>query len=100
MPQAELLRVFISSPDDLAVERDVCEDAISKLNRIYEKLDYPVRLVPRRYEEDTYPTVVPIYTQAEITRQIGPYEIYVGILGSRFGTPTPVAGSGSKAEFC
>ena len=38
--------------------------------------------------------------QAEINRQIGfGYDIYVGLLGSRFGTPTPRSGSGTEEEF-
>jgi hypothetical protein len=39
-------------------------------------------------------------SQAEITHQFGDaFDIYVGILGTRFGTPTPRAGSGTEEEF-
>ena len=37
---------------------------------------------------------VNIYSQAELNRQLGSeYDIYLGVLGSRFGTPTERAGS-------
>ena len=38
--------------------------------------------------------------QAEINRQCGAeFDIYLGILGTRFGTPTQKAGSGTEEEF-
>ncbi len=38
--------------------------------------------------------------QAEINRQCGAeFDIYLGILGTRFGTPTQTAGSGTEEEF-
>jgi hypothetical protein len=38
--------------------------------------------------------------QAEINRQLGQsVDVYVGILATRFGTPTPRAGSGTEEEF-
>jgi hypothetical protein len=38
--------------------------------------------------------------QAEINRQIGSsYDIYVGVIGTRFGTPTPRASSGTEEEL-
>lgn len=95
----DLIRVFISSPGDVSDERNRSEMVIGKLNLIYNKQGRDFRLVPLRWEESAYPTMGPTYTQAEITRQLGEYEIYVGILGERFGTPTPIAGSGTEEEF-
>ena len=38
--------------------------------------------------------------QTEINRQVqGHYDVYIGVLGSRFGTETPRAGSGTVEEF-
>ena len=37
--------------------------------------------------------------QAVINRQIGPYDIFIGIMWKRFGTPTGTAESGTQEEF-
>ena len=37
--------------------------------------------------------------QSVINEQIGPTDIYVGIMWKRFGTPTGRAGSGTEEEF-
>ncbi|WP_462074860.1 hypothetical protein [Nitrospira sp. CMX1] len=34
-----------------------------------------------------------------INDQIGEYDIFIGIMWRRFGTPTGVAGSGTEGEF-
>jgi hypothetical protein len=95
----DYLKVFISSPMDVKEERDICEEAINLLNVVYEKQERPIRLAATRWERDSYPSMVTTYPQAEIARQIGDYEIYVGILGKRFGTKTDNAGSGTEEEF-
>ncbi len=38
------------------------------------------------------------YPQAVVNRQLE-YDIYIGLLGARFGTPTKSAGSGTEEEF-
>ena len=51
------------------------------------------------WPEDIRPGVN-IDAQAEIQRQLGAdFDIYLGILGTRFGTPTRNAGSGTEEEF-
>jgi hypothetical protein len=51
------------------------------------------------WPDDVYPAVN-TDAQAEINRQLtSTCDIYVGILGSRFGTATPRAGSGTEEEF-
>ena len=37
--------------------------------------------------------------QDVINRQVGPYDIYLGLMGIRFGSPTGRSGSGTEAEF-
>ena len=37
--------------------------------------------------------------QAELNRQFSDFDVYIGMLGSKFGSPTPRAGSGTEEEF-
>ncbi len=47
-------------------------------------------------EKDVYPSVAE-YGQQVINQQVeGKYDLFVGIMKGRFGTPTPQAGSGTE----
>jgi hypothetical protein len=71
---------------------------VEELNRRLEKaLGLTLRVVG--WPEDVRPGVN-ADAQAEINRQVGSdYDLYVGVLGARFGTPTPRAGSGTAEEL-
>lgn len=92
------IKCFIASPGDTKEERNACEqvfDDINTNNGMYQHY----MLSSLRWEKDIYPSVGP-YGQEVINSQIdGKYDLFVGIMKSRFGTPTPVAGSGTEEEF-
>lgn len=92
------IKCFIASPGDTKEERNACEqvfDDINTNNGMYQHY----MLSSLRWEKDIYPSVGP-YGQEVINSQIdGKYYLFVGIMKSRFGTPTPVAGSGTEEEF-
>lgn len=92
------IKCFIASPGDTKEERDACEqvfDDINTNNGMYQHY----MLSSLRWEKDIYPSVGP-YGQEVINSQIdGKYDLFVGIMKSRFGTPTQVAGSGTEEEF-
>lgn len=91
------LRVLMASPDDVAEERSLVEEVIDEYNRINNSLD--LRLEPVGWEQDVIPELG-ADPQAIINDQIaGDYDIFIGILWTRFGTPTPRASSGTKEEF-
>ena len=91
------IRIFISSPSDVNKER---KDAIKVIEELNRTLCKPNGLVLSHltWENDTYPSVGE-YSQDVINKQIGKYDIFVGIMANRFGTPTPKAGSGTEEEF-
>ena len=91
------IRIFISSPSYVSKERKVAQKVIEELNRT---LCEPngLSLFHLTWENDTYPSVGE-YSQDVINKQIGDYDIFVGIMANRFGTPTPKAGSGTEEEF-
>jgi hypothetical protein len=90
--------VFIASPSDVAQEREVIAKAIEELNRALGTA-MGVHLEAVRWEKDTYPAIGSD-PQNIVNRQISDnYDVFIGLLWTRFGTPTPRAESGTIEEF-
>ena len=95
--EVKKIRIFISSPSDVSEERAAALKVIEELNQtLCERIG--IMLFPLTWENNTYPSVGD-YSQDVINKQIGEYDIFVGIMAYRFGTPTPQAGSGTQEEF-
>lgn len=91
------IRVFISSPSDVNTERQEAQEIIDELNTTLGESNGFV-LYPLTWEKNTYPSVG-TYSQEVINKQIVDYDIFVGIMSNRFGSPTPKANSGTEEEF-
>ncbi len=92
-----VLRVLISSPGDVTQECDLAEKVITEVNRILGP-NSPVFLQPIRAEPDI-PPGIDTDPQAVINSQLPQFEVFVGIMWTRLGTPTPRAASGTVEEF-
>ena len=94
----ELIKCLIASPGDVARERDICEEVFDELNReIGEILGFHLESV--RWEKDAR-SGFGEYAQETINQQFeGQYNLFLGLMYARFGTPTPNAGSGTEEEF-
>jgi len=96
--QVSELSVFVASPGDVGEERERLEDVVRELNLQWSK-SKGIRLELVRWETQAYPSVSSD-PQAVINEQIGQnYDIFLGILWTRFGMETPRAGSGTEEEF-
>lgn len=94
----QVIRVFVASPGDTQEERLAVAEIIGLMNKA-ELLDTGIRLGRVAYETDVTPDIGSD-PQSIINSQIGDeWDIFVGILKTRFGTPTPRAGSGTEEEF-
>jgi hypothetical protein len=92
------LSILISCPMDMAAERQVVRAAVAEANSILMETQ-GVQLNSISWESDLLPGVG-ADPQSVINSQISDrYDVYVGLLGTRFGTPTPRAGSGTEEEF-
>lgn len=91
------LRVFIASPGDVPEEREIASLVVSELRRVFEDL-LPIPLEAVRWETHAWPDVG-VDAQDVINREIGEFDIFVGIMWRRFGTPTKRARSGTDEEF-
>lgn len=95
MPQKREIAVFISSPGDLKKEREIVENAVRQTERVLgDELKFTLRV--KRWE-DLPPAAGP--AQDNINRTIGSYDIFVGVMGDRFGSRTQSAASGTEEEF-
>jgi hypothetical protein len=99
MPKTEtVLRVFVASPNDVADERSALEEIVRELNLIWSP-QLGVRLDLVKWETHAFPGVG-VDPQAVINDQIeDDYDIFVGIMWKRIGTPTSRANSGTIEEF-
>lgn len=99
MPRQEhILTVFVASPSDLADERARLEEVITELNQTWSR-SHGIRLDLVRWESHAYPGFGQD-AQDVINQQIPQdYDVFIGIMWHRFGTPTGRAESGTEEEF-
>lgn len=95
------IRVFVSSPGDVADERAQCGAAVQELNATLRALlpDRGVELELIRWETHTFPDIAGEPQQVVDDQIAVDYDIFIGIMWTRFGTPTSTAGSGTEHEF-
>lgn len=97
MPQDQrAYRVFVSSPGDVKEQRNVVKEAIQSLSSQYEKKG--IALKPWLWEEQVA-TNLGNPAQETIFEELGEFDFYIGIMGTRFGSPTATFGSGTEEEF-
>jgi hypothetical protein len=97
MPEdTKKIRVFVASPGDVGRERQGLKSVIDELNTTiapYKGLS--LELV--KWETHVTPSMG--RAQGVINSQVGQYDIFIGIMWKRFGTPTGRAESGTHEEF-
>ncbi len=93
----QIITVFVSSPGDVSEERAVMDEICASINRT-EGRARRFRLELFRWEHDVARQIGP-KPQQVVDRQTPVYNIYLGIMSTRFGTPTDGCGSGTEKEF-
>lgn len=91
-----IFRVFLASPGDVSLERNTLSRVVDEINLTTAPL-VDSRLEAVRWETNSAPGAG--RPQQVINEQIGDYDVFVGIMWRRFGTPSGVAGSGTEEEF-
>lgn len=98
MDNIRIFRCFIASPGDTSEERDLCDKVIEDINTSMGSY-FGFRLETVKWENNVHPAIG-TDGQDVINEQLGlNYDIFIGIMYMRFGTPTPRAGSGTEEEF-
>lgn len=91
------IKVFVASPGDVPDERHLFTVVIDELRMgLTKHLNINIEAI--KWETHTWPDIGND-SQDVINRQIGEYDVFVGIMWRRFGTPTKRADSGTLEEF-
>ena len=95
---ATVLNVLIASPSDVSAERDTVEKVIHEWNTNHRK-STGIMLEPVRWETHSYPAMGE-RPQGILNKQIvKDADLLIGIFGTRMGTPTGSAPSGTSEEI-
>lgn len=99
-----LLHVFISSPGDCAEERLALRQVVLEVSRAEESRSRRIELRPLMWEDFPPGPAVPGDLQSrvdDLLERYGlqTYEIYLGMMKARIGTPTPRSRSGTVEEL-
>ena len=100
MSRHRVLKVFVASPDDVTEERNALAKLLTDINDVLAYLtpEKGLTLELVRYETHSYPDIGA--PQEVINREIPvDYDIFIGIMWKRVGTPTATAPSGTIEEF-
>jgi|WetSurMetagenome_2_1015567.scaffolds.fasta_scaffold115117_1 hypothetical protein len=98
------IKIFIASPSDVGEERDIVSDVVvPELRRIISNSpfltnDSTLEIEAIRWETHAWPDVG-ADSQDVINKEISDFDILVGIMWKRFGTPTKRSTSGTGEEF-
>jgi hypothetical protein len=97
--EKKIYKAFIASPSDTSKEREACDKVFEELNSNIGEI-YNFRIESLKWEKDVRPTIQNKDCQSIIFDQVGNnYELFIGIMSKKFGSPTPRAGSGTEEEF-
>lgn len=92
------LKVFLASPSDVNEEREIVKKVIDETNITHGAV-FNVEFKLVRWETHTYPNIG-VDVQDPINKQINDdYDVFIGIMWQRFGTPTTNFSSGTQEEF-
>jgi hypothetical protein len=95
------IKIFVSSPGDVSPERDQLTRVVNEFNEAAATIapEKGIELELIRWETYVPPGLHPRGPQGVVEEHIPEYDIFIGIMWKRFGTPTPEFGSGTEEEF-
>jgi hypothetical protein len=91
------INIFISCPGDVEYEKQMVKDVCRE---IYESTGkrYKINLIPRDWKEFAVFSYVE-RPQHSINNMVGDYDVFIGILWKRFGTPTGKINPNTGREY-
>lgn len=96
----EVIRVFIGAPSDVNSEREIIKKVIYNINNLYRGTEY-AQFDIVELERDVRPDIGSGLEAQEVidSKVNGNYDVFIGILWKKFGTPTKKHESGTQQEF-
>lgn len=97
--ESKIHKIFIASPSDTIQEREICDKVFNEISHGIGNI-FNFRIDSIKWENDVRPSIQDKDGQSIINDQIGSsYDIFIGIMNKKFGSPTSKAGSGTEEEF-
>jgi hypothetical protein len=100
MKDIRQIKVFLASPSDVSEEGYIVRETLESVSRTLGE-DKGFKFVVINWKTDGFPEYGSD-AQSILNEQIADmtqYDLFIGIMWNRFGTPTPRAGSGTEEEF-
>ncbi|MFK5969972.1 MAG: hypothetical protein QM487_07640 [Candidatus Marithrix sp.] len=98
MKNVKIYKCFIASPSDTQEERDICDKVFQEINKTQGEL-LGFRIESKKWENDARPSFGK-NSQDVINKQLlGDFQLFIGIMFKKFGTPTEKFNSGTEEEF-
>jgi hypothetical protein len=91
-------KIFLASPSDLSDERESINQVIDELNLSFGSQN-DIHLELQKWETNSAPAISSKSVQNIINNDIPEYDLFIGLLWMKFGTPTNDYGSGTEEEF-
>ncbi len=89
--------IFVASPSDVQAERNALRRIVDDANKIYFAR---LGIIAEVLGWEDVPSGIGLYPQDVINKYTeGKYDVFIGLMWSRFGTKTPNAESGTAEEF-
>ena len=94
-----IIRVFIGAPSDVNPEREIIKKVINNMNKYYRGTGFSKFDLIEVKKDVRSDIGSGLEAQEVIDENIGDYDLFIGILWKRFGTPTKTHESGTQQEF-
>ena len=94
-----IIRVFIGAPSDVNPEREIIKKVINNMNNYYQGTEFSKFDLIEVKKDVRSDIGSGLEAQEVIDENIGDYDLFIGILWKRFGTPTKTHESGTQQEF-
>jgi hypothetical protein len=98
MKNIKLIEIFVSCPSDCKGVRDRFVKSASDLNMELRASRTPIRLEVIHLDNAVYSAKASTGQEA-IDQQIGEYDVYIGLMKTKFGTAVGKFGSGTEHEY-
>ncbi len=94
----ELYKCFIASPSDTSKEREACDEVFNEINKtIGDKFKFRIESV--KWEKDARPAFGKTPQDVINEQLLNDIRLFIGIMFTKFGTPTDNYCSGTEEEF-
>jgi len=98
MPKTSITyRIFVASPSDIREERNIISSVVQEINKLNPIRNIKLEVID--WLSNVYPSIGDDAQDVINTQINDDYDIFVGIIWQKFGTPTKRSESGTKEEF-